>query len=162
MPAYIIIVAVAQNGVIGRRGALPWYLPTDLKHFKKTTMNYPLIMGRKTYESIGKPLPNRENIVLTRNQAKDYPGCVMKRSLEAARAYCANQEKVFIIGGGDIFRASLSFTDTLIVTELARAVEGDVFFPEINTRVFKLVEATPYDVEERFTIKRYERRDNSA
>ncbi|THB72963.1 MAG: dihydrofolate reductase [Desulfobulbaceae bacterium] len=157
MPEYIIIVAVAQNGVIGREGTLPWHLPTDLKHFKKTTMNFPLIMGRKTYESIGKPLPNRENIVLTRDETKNYAGCIMKRTIKDALDYCAEEAKVFIIGGADIFRETLPFTDTLIVTELQRAVEGDVYFPEINTSEFNLIDSTDYDVEERFTIKRYER-----
>ena len=159
MPEFIIIVAVAQNGVIGRDGQLPWHLPSDLKHFKETTMSYPLIMGRKTYESIGRPLPGRDNIVLTRNRSISLPGCIIAHSLEAALACCTEAEKVFIIGGADIFEATLAITDTIIVTALDREVEGDVYFPEIDPSLFEQTSATRYDREEPYSIVRYDRRD---
>ena len=113
MPEFIIIVAIAQNGVIGRNGQLPWHLPSDLKHFKKTTMNCPIVMGRKTFESIGKPLPGRDNIVLTRDTSLLLPGCIVVHSIQDALHCCRDKENVFIIGGADIFNEtfpSLFFT----------------------------------------------------
>ena len=157
MPELIIIVAIAKNGVIGRNGQLPWHLPSDLKHFKKTTMKYPLIMGRKTYDSIGRPLPGRDNIVLTRNNALSLPGCIIFHNLEDALSHCKNEEKVFIIGGADIFEASLDIVDTIIVTLLERDVEGDVYFPEIDTNRFTITNRTHYDREEPYSILYYER-----
>lgn len=157
MPEFIIIVAIAQNGVIGREGRLPWHLPSDLKHFKKTTMNYPLVMGRKTYDSIGKPLPGRDNIVLTRDTSMVLPGCIVVHSLQEALDHCKDKEKVFIIGGADIFNASLPFTDTIIVTALEREVDGDVYFPEVDLATFQQTDAVRYMVEEPYSIIRYER-----
>ncbi len=157
MPEFIIIVAIAQNGVIGREGRLPWHLPSDLKHFKKTTMNYPLVMGRKTYDSIGKPLPGRDNIVLTRDTSLVLPGCIVVHSLQEALDHCKDKEKVFIIGGADIFNASLPFTDTIIVTALEREVDGDVYFPEVDLATFQQTDAVRYMVEEPYSIIRYER-----
>jgi len=157
MPEYIIIVAIAQNGVIGRQGKLPWHLPSDLKHFKNTTMKYPIIMGRKTYDSIGKALPGRDNIVLTRNASAEFPGCIKVHSLQEALECCRDYEKVFIIGGGDIFINSLPFTNTIIVTALERDVEGDVYFPPIDPTEFKEVERNHYDIEEPYSIIKYER-----
>jgi len=157
MPEFIIIVAIAQNGVIGRDGRLPWHLPSDLKHFKRTTMNYPLVMGRKTYDSIGKPLPGRDNIVLTRDTSLDLPGCIVVHSLQDALEYCKDDEKVFIIGGADIFNSSLPFTDTIIVTALERAVDGDVYFPEVDLSTFRQTDSAHYTIEEPYSIIRYER-----
>jgi len=159
MPEYIIIVAIAQNGVIGRNGQLPWHLPSDLKHFKKTTMNYPLIMGRKTFDSIGKPLPGRDNIVLTRDTSLTLPGCTVVHSIEEALEHCQDQEKVFIIGGADIFEICYPITDTIIVTALEREVPGDVYFPDIDPEKFKQTESIQYDLEEPYSIIRYERVD---
>ncbi len=157
MPEFIIIVAISQNGVIGRDGRLPWHLPSDLKHFKKTTMNYPIIMGRKTFDSIGKPLPGRNNIVLSRNSSLSLPGCAVVHSIEEALELCREDDKVFIIGGADIFNDCLPITDTIIVTALKREVDGDVFFPEIDPAVFKQTEAISHDLEEPYSIIRYER-----
>jgi len=157
MPEFIIIVAIARNGVIGRNGLLPWHIPSDLKHFKKTTMDYPIIMGRKTYESIGKPLPGRDNIVLTRDTSLSLPGCIVVHSIEDALDNCKDKEKVFIIGGADIFNISLPFTDTIIVTALEREVDGDVYFHEIDPAIFKQTESAHYNIEEPYSIIRYER-----
>lgn len=157
MPEFIIIVAIARNGVIGRNGLLPWHLPSDLKHFKKTTMDYPIIMGRKTFESIGKPLPGRDNIVLTRDTSLSLPGCIVVHSIEDALDNCKDKEKVFIIGGADIFNISLPFTDTIIVTALEREVDGDVYFHEIDPAIFKQIESSRYNLEEPYSIIRYER-----
>ena len=157
MPEFIIIVAIARNGVIGRNGLLPWHLPSDLKHFKKTTMDYPIVMGRKTFESIGKPLPGRDNIVLTRDTSLSLPGCIVVHSIEDALENCKDKEKVFIIGGADIFNISLPFTDTIIVTALEREVDGDVYFDQIDPAVFKQTESAHYNIEEPYSIIRYER-----
>ena len=157
MPELIIIVAIAKNGVIGRDGQMPWHLPSDLKHFKETTMKYPLIMGRKTYDSIGRPLPGRDNIVLTRDKSLTLEGCIVVHSLEEALACCKDVEKVFIIGGGDIFVRSMALADTVIVTALEREVEGDVYFPEIDKARFKQTSSTRYQLEEPYSIIRYER-----
>lgn len=157
MPEFIIIVAIARNGVIGRNGRLPWHLPSDLKHFKKTTMDYTIVMGRKTFESIGKPLPGRDNIVLTRDTSLSLPGCIVVHSIEDALENCKDKEKVFIIGGADIFNISLPFTDTIIVTALEREVDGDVYFDQIDPAVFKQTESAHYNIEEPYSIIRYER-----
>lgn len=157
MPEFIIIVAIARNGVIGRNGQLPWHLPSDLKHFKKTTMNYPIVMGRKTFESIGRPLPGRNNIVLTRDTSLSLPGCIVVHSIQDALDNCKDEEKVFIIGGADIFNISLPFTDTIIVTALEREVDGDVYFHEIDPTIFKQTESAHYNIEEPYSIIRYER-----
>jgi len=157
MVEVIIIVAIARNNVIGRDGKLPWHLPSDLQHFKKTTMGYPLIMGRKTFESIGKPLPGRDNIVLTRDTSLQIPGCLVMHSLEDGVNHCRDQEKVFIIGGGDIFKLALPHTDTIIITALEREVEGDVSFEPIDTDLFNIVDSKQYQEEEPYRIIRYER-----
>jgi len=157
MPEFIIIVAIARNGVIGRNGLLPWHLPSDLKHFKKTTMDYPIVMGRKTFESIGKALPGRDNIVLTRDTSLSLPGCIVVHSIEDALDNCKDKEKVFIIGGADIFNISLPFTDTIIVTALEREVDGDVYFDQIDPAIFKQTESAHYNIEEPYSIIRYER-----
>lgn len=157
MPEFIIIVAISENGVIGRDGRLPWHLPSDLKHFKTTTMNYPIIMGRKTFDSIGKPLPGRNNIVLSRNSSLTLPGCVVVHSIEEAFDLCKEYDKIFIIGGADIFNDCLPITDTIIVTALEREVEGDVYFPEIDPTVFEQTEAIRHNLEEPYSIIRYER-----
>ena len=158
MAEVIIIVAVAKNNVIGRDGTLPWHLPSDLQHFKKTTMGYPLIMGRKTYESIGRPLPGRDNVVLTRNPELELPGCIVVHSIQEAIDYCRNEEKVFIIGGADIFTLAMPMTDTIIYTALERDVEGDVYLDPIDTDTFAIVDRKMYEKEEPYQIIRYERK----
>ena len=157
MSEIIMVVAIAENGVIGRDGKLPWHLPSDLKHFKKTTMGFPLVMGRKTYESIGRPLPGRDNIVLTRDRSRQFPGCLTMYSLQEALAYCDTQEKVFVIGGADIFDLAFPHTDTIIVTALQREVEGDVYFPAIDQDLFRVADRVEYNEEEPYSIIRYER-----
>ncbi len=157
MPEIIIIVAIAANGVIGKQGRLPWHLPSDLRHFKETTLGYPVLMGRKTFESIGKPLPGRTNMVLTRDGSRTFPGCLVFTSLAEAIETCSDQEKLFIIGGGDIFRIALPITDTIIVTALERDVPGDVFFPEIDPTQFTVSSRQHLEKEEPYAIIRYER-----
>ncbi|PID43275.1 MAG: dihydrofolate reductase [Proteobacteria bacterium] len=152
-----MIAAIAANRAIGKNGELPWYLPSDLQHFKKTTMDFPVLMGRNTFDSIGKPLPGRINIVLTRDQSRTFPGCRCFYTIQQAVAFCKQFSKVFIIGGGDIFKTFLPCTDTIILTVLKRDVAGDTFFPEIDPRVFRKVETTSYHIEEPYDIVRFER-----
>ena len=158
MAEVIIIVAVAKNNVIGRDGTLPWHLPSDLQHFKKTTMGYPLIMGRKTYDSIGRPLPGRDNVVMTRNRELELPGCIVVHSMQEAIDHCGDEDKVFIIGGADIFRLAMPMTDTIIFTALEREVEGDVYLDPIDTDTFEIVDRKMCDEEEPYQIIRYERK----
>ncbi len=140
-----MIVAVAENGVIGRNNALPWYLPNDLKYFKQTTMGKPVIMGRKTYESIGKPLPGRTNIVITRQADYQPEGVKVVNSVEAARELAESvclidgQKEAMIMGGAEIYTLALPHTDRLYLTEVHADVEGDAFFPEYDKSLWQEV-----------------------
>lgn len=135
-----IVVAVAENGAIGKDNQLLWRLPDDLKYFKSITMGKPIVMGRKTFESIGKPLPGRENIVISRQSALDIPGCTVVNSIEAAVAHVGAQHaahlqhepaEIMIIGGADIYRQALPITQQIYLTRVHATFDGDVFFPEL-------------------------------
>jgi len=138
-----LIVAVARNGVIGHQGGLPWHIPEDLKHFKKTTSGHAIIMGRKTYDSIGRPLPKRRNIVVTRQSNLELPGCDRAENLDEAIALARTTDPCpFIIGGASIYEEALSMATELHVTEIDREVEGDTYFPE-DLSAFEEVESRP-------------------
>lgn len=124
-----IIVAVAENGVIGKDNQLIWRLPDDLKRFKKLTTSHPIIMGRKTFDSIGKPLPGRTSIVVTRNQDFKMDGIVIVHSFEEAlkEAGKLDTNEVFVIGGGELYKMALSVADRLYITEVKTTIEGDTF-----------------------------------
>ena len=125
------IVACAENRMIGKNGQLPWHFSVDLKHFKETTMGSTIIMGRRTFESIGKkPLPGRENFVLSRAQQETIPNVKYFCSLEEALKHVAT-ETAFVIGGADLFRQTMGQVDGIYLTKIARAYEGDVYYPEI-------------------------------
>lgn len=134
-PEIIFVVAVARNGVIGRENRLPWRLKADLAHFKATTLGYPILMGRKTWDSLGRPLPGRRNLVVTRNKdyaaggAEVFPD--VNAALEAVRS-----DKVFVIGGAELFRQLLDRVDVLVLTEVCADVPGDVFFPTFDREDF--------------------------
>jgi dihydrofolate reductase len=125
-----LIVAMDKNRVIGRDGKLPWHLSDDLKNFKKITLNKPVIMGRKTHESIGKPLPGRKNIIITRNENYQAQGCEVCHDLNEALKLCASDEEAVIIGGAEIYSQALDRVDRIYLTEVYAEVEGDVYFPE--------------------------------
>lgn len=127
-----LIVAVARNGVIGRQGELPWHLPLDLAHFKRTTLGKPIIMGRKTHASIGRALPERENIVVTRNPELVAPGCRIAKSLDHALAECVEAEEKVVIGGASLYAEALPRADLLYLTRVHADVSGDTFFPELD------------------------------
>lgn len=127
-----IIAAVSENGVIGKDGELPWHIPEDLKHFKNLTSGNVVIMGRKTYESIGKPLPNRLNIVITRDTSKHINGCITVNSIEEAIRKASSDKEIFIIGGGEIYKKSLKFANKIYLTKIHQHIEGDTFFPTLS------------------------------
>ena len=131
-PKVYLVAAVAANGVIGRDGRLPWHLPEDLKHFKRLTLGHPVIMGRKTWESLSAPLPGRDNIVVTRTAGYGAAGAAVASSLEAALALGAGESVVFIVGGEQLFADSLPLAAGLVLTEIHRDYQGDVFFPRYD------------------------------
>jgi dihydrofolate reductase len=126
-----LIVARARNGVIGRDNRLPWHLPEDLAYFKRTTMGAPIIMGRKTHESIGRPLPGRHNIVVTRDASRRFAGCASATSMSEALALAAadGATEAFLIGGTELYKEGIALADKLIITEIAADFEGDATFP---------------------------------
>ncbi|HSD36764.1 MAG TPA: dihydrofolate reductase [Rhodocyclaceae bacterium] len=131
-PKIAIVAAVAENGVIGRNNALLWRLRDDLRHFKALTLDHAVIMGRKTWESLGRPLPQRRNIVITRNSNYGAPGAEVVHSLEDALARCAGDSTVFVIGGAQIYAEALTIADVLYITDVRCAPEGDASFPPID------------------------------
>jgi dihydrofolate reductase len=133
-----IVVAIDANNGIGINNQLPWHLPEDLAHFKRTTSGHPIIMGRKTFDSIGRPLPNRRNIVITRNAGWQHDGVEAVTSIEAAKALVGDAP-AFIIGGGQIFADTLAETERLIVTHIDKAFDCDAFFPAIDPAQWKEV-----------------------
>jgi dihydrofolate reductase len=135
------IVACAENNVIGRNNQIPWYLPADLQYFKRTTQHHHIIMGRNCFESIGKPLPNRTNIVVTRDLFFTATGCIVAHSIEEAlqTAKKNKETEVFIIGGGIIYAQTLALCDKIYLTAVDLKTEGDVFFPVLNEKEWRLV-----------------------
>jgi dihydrofolate reductase len=132
-PPLSILVAVARNGTIGANNTLPWRCPGDLKHFKALTMGHAIIMGRKTFESIGKPLPGRTTVVVTRNRNLKIAGCTVVHSLQEAIAACPGEQEVFIVGGAELYAQALPLVDTLHITEILMDVAGDAHFPAFDT-----------------------------
>jgi len=123
---------MAANRTIGMNNTLPWRIPADLQHFKRLTMGHHIIMGRKTFESIGKPLPGRTTVVVSRDRGLKIEGCTVANSLPEAIAACAHDPGTFVVGGADIYAQALPLADTLYVTEIQRNIIGDSWFPEIN------------------------------
>ncbi|MGQ0511805.1 MAG: dihydrofolate reductase [Betaproteobacteria bacterium] len=159
-PCIYLVAAVAANGVIGVEGRMPWRLPEDLRHFKALTLGHPVIMGRRTWESIGKPLPGRENIVVTRRAGFDAPGASVASSLGAALALCAGEAVVFVIGGGELYREALPLAQGLVLTEIQRDYAGDTRFPDWDRAPWRETQREPQAAADglRFDFVRYERR----
>jgi dihydrofolate reductase len=134
-----IIVAMDRHHIIGRDGTLPWHLPNDLKYFKRVTMGKPIIMGRRTHESIGRPLPGRQNIVVSRNPAYSAPGCLLAASLPAALALAAPAGVAFVIGGAALYAEALPLASRLHITEVHGEVAGDVRFPPFDRQLWREV-----------------------
>ena len=140
----VLVAAIGDNNVIGRGGRLPWHIKSDLQHFKKLTLNRPVVMGRNTYESIGKPLPNRTNIVITRDfSLRAPPGAMIATSIDAALGAARNDAKkrgvneVMVIGGSNIFAVTMNVATRLEITHVHAAPEGDRFFPPIDPAVWE-------------------------
>lgn len=181
-PQISIIVAASQNGVIGRDGDMPWRLSTDLKRFKALTIGHPIVMGRKTFDSIGKPLPGRLNIVVTRDMDWAVDGVMRVSSLQSAldlatahleSIHSQNEdpdaelpEQIFITGGGEIYRQSMEIADTLFVTHVLAEIEGDTIFPEIDPEIWQEThrEEVPESEKDTFAtlFVRYQRREANA
>lgn len=157
----IIIVAMAANRVIGYNGTIPWHIPGEQRRFRDATWGWPLIMGRKTYDSIGRPLPGRRNIVITRQVGYQAEGCETANSFEEALTLCAGTAKVFVIGGEQIFVHSLPVTDTVILTTIPREIEGDTFLPPFE-KDFIVVNKELVAEPEPYTIEVYRRKTESV
>jgi dihydrofolate reductase len=160
-PPLALIAALARNRVIGRDDRLPWRLPADLRFFKQTTMGKPLVMGRRTWESIGRPLPGRRMIVLSRDSGYQAPGCAMARSLDEAFTVAGAAPEVMIIGGALLYAQTLPLAKRLYLTRVDADVPGDAWFPEWEARDWRLVseEAHPADLEHAwpYRFQRWER-----
>jgi dihydrofolate reductase len=158
-PRIYLVAAVAANGVIGAGGRIPWHLPEDLKHFRTLTLGHPVIMGRRTWESLGKPLPGRENIVVTRRRGYEAPGACVAASLEAALALCGGEPVVFVIGGAELYAAALPLAHGMVMTEIHRDYEGDVRFPEWDRTRWRETQRKPQTGADglRFDFVLYER-----
>lgn len=138
------ILAMSENRVIGNNNKLPWHLPADLKHFKNLTMGHPILMGRKTYESIGRPLPGRSNIVITHDPNYQAPGCIVVQSIEDALAAAKDADEIFIIGGAAIFQEMLSYVQRIYLTLIHQQINGDTFFPALDVNQWKEIEKVDY------------------
>lgn len=134
-----LIVAMATNRAIGLNNEMPWHLSADLKKFKQITMGAPILMGRKTYESIGRPLLGRTNIIISRNSDYQQPGCLVFNNIEQAIASCQQYEEIFVIGGATFYEAMIELADKLYLTEIKKEFDADTFFPVINRTEWKEV-----------------------
>jgi dihydrofolate reductase len=160
MSRIYLVAAVAANGIIGAGGKLPWHLPEDLKHFKRVTLGHPVIMGRRTWESLpGGALPGRENIVVTRQPGYTAPGAAVARSLESALALCADEAVVCVIGGEQLFAESLPIAAGLVMTEIQRDFAGDTSFPAYDRSQWRETQREAHTAKDgmRFDFVLYER-----
>ena len=157
-----LIVAMASNRVIGDKGEIPWNIPGEQKMFKEITMGHSMIMGRKTYEAIGRALPGRTNIVITRQTDYAAPDCIVVNDLRSALQSCpADENEVFIIGGGQIFQETISSADRVYLTVLPRDVPGDTYFPEFSESDFEVIKSDFIDAVEPYHFYIFERIQNN-
>lgn len=155
-----MIVAASTNNAIGRAGELPWHLPEDLKRFKAVTMGKPIIMGRLTYESIGRPLPGRQNIVLSSRAGYAPEGCHVAKTVDEALSVAADADEVMVIGGGHVYAAFLPRASRIYLTRVHANIDGDTFFPLLNEAEWELVSSEEFPVENEFgfSIQQLKRR----
>lgn len=167
MGSKIMIAAAGEHNELGKDNQLLWHLPDDFRRFKRLTTGHPMIMGRKTFESFDKPLPNRQHIVISRdrNYQLDHPACVLVHDLESAFDQVANEDTVFIIGGGEIYRQALPYTDIIELTRVHGIFEADTFFPEIDSEIWQLSKQEYHERDARhdyaFSYRTYARRDRN-
>lgn len=147
-PMLSLVSAMDSNRLIGKDNALPWHLPADLAFFKRTTMGKPIIMGRKTFASIGKALPGRQNIVVTRDPEFDAPGCDVAPSLEQATTLAGDADEVMLIGGASLYEQTINSADCIYLTLIHHAFSGDTWFPEIESDHWKLASREDFDADE--------------
>ena len=156
-----IITAMDKNQLIGKDNALPWKIPADLQFFKKVTMSKPIIMGRKTFESIGRPLPGRQNIVITRDESYTADGCDVVYSIDDAISLAGDIDEVMVIGGANIYQQFLEKCDRLYLSRVLGEFEGDAWFPEIDFNVWRLIEKEDHKADEKnecdYSFQIYER-----
>jgi len=158
-PKIYVVAAVAANGVIGAGGKLPWHLPEDLKHFKRLTLGHPVIMGRRTWESLGRALAGRENIVVSRSAGFEAPGAAVATSLAGAIALCAGEKVAFVIGGTELFAAALPLASGVVLTEIHRDYDGEARFPPFDRSRWREAQREAHTSADgvRFDFVRYER-----
>ena len=156
-----IIAAAAENNALGKDNDLVWHLPDDFKRFKKLTTGHHIIMGRKTFESFPQPLPNRTHVVITRQQDYDNENCIVVHNLKDALAFASIDEQPFIIGGGEIYKQALKYAQTIELTVVDAEFDGDTYFPEFDTTIWKEVERTHHATDEKhkyaFDFIRYQK-----
>ena len=152
-PRVSLIAALAQNRVIGIENRLPWKLPEDLAHFKALTLGHPILMGRKTFESLGRPLPGRRNIVITRNAGYQPSGCEIVTSIPEAIALCGEAEEIFFIGGAELYKQVLPLVDRLYLTEVQIEAQGDAWFPEFDHNAFSEISRASHVGEKGYALR---------
>ena len=143
-----LVVAVSENGVIGRDAGLPWNLPADLRHFKRITLGHPILMGRRTHESIGRPLPGRANLILSRDPDYFSPGCTVVPSWSQALEAAGDSAELMVIGGEAIYRLALARADRIHLTRVDTRVEGDAHFPDLNPADWREIESRGYPADD--------------
>jgi len=144
-----LIVAATENNVIGKGNKMPWHLPNDLKYFKKNTLEHSVVMGRKTFESLGKPLPDRRNIILTRDMTAKSDDVDISNSFQEVLNYCRDEREIFVIGGGEIFKQTLPFADKILLTRLHTTIDGDAYFPELPAHEWILESEDTHEKDEK-------------
>src|SRR5690606_8355508 len=156
-----LIVAAAENNAIGKGNRMPWHLPNDFKYFKEKTLNHSVVMGRKTFESIGKPLPERRNIVMTKNTNYLHEEVDVANNIDELLLYCRDEREIFIIGGAEIYKQTLPLAHKVLLTRVHTTVDGDAFFPELPANEWKLISAEKHEKDDShafgYTFEVYER-----
>jgi dihydrofolate reductase len=156
-----LIVAAAENNAIGKDNQMLWHLPNDFKYFKKNTLEHSVVMGRKTFVSIGKPLPERRNIILTRDMNYSHEEVDVANSVQEVLNYCRDEREIFIIGGAEIYKQTLPLADKILLTRVHTTIDGDAYFPALLDHEWKLVSAEKHEKDEKhafdYTFEVYER-----
>ncbi|NBL63874.1 dihydrofolate reductase [Flavobacterium sp. NST-5] len=157
-----MIAAAAENNALGKNNDLLWHLPDDFKRFKQITSGHHIIMGRKTFESFPKPLPNRTSVIITRQKYKAPEGCLVAKNLQEALSLCPKNQEIFIIGGGEIYKLALPFANKIELTRVHESFDADAFFPEFNLQEWQLQESVYHPADEKhqyaFTYETYIRK----
>ena len=144
-----LVAAAAENNVIGKNNTLPWCMPADMKFFKNLTMGHTVVMGRKTYESMGKPLPGRKNIIITRNKDYKAEGCVVLSSFSDVLEHCKAESEIYVIGGAEIFHQQMNSADKIYLTRIHHSFEGDAYFPDIDMNEWAEAKRTDFSADEK-------------